>query len=70
MNPKEATLKVGMVVEGMYTAEAAYQLAARHLVEMPITEQIYQVINDETDARTAVTALMTRQKKQETEDLI
>lgn len=70
MNPKEATLKVGMVVEGMYTAEAAYELAALHLVEMPITEKIYQIINNEIDARTAVTALMTRQKKQETEDLI
>lgn len=70
MNPKEATKQVGMVVEGMYTAEAAYELAKRHQVEMPITEHIYQVINDQMSAKEAVTALMTRPKKHEMEDLI
>ena len=69
MKPSEATQKVGMVVEGMYTTEAAYQLAQKMGVEMPITEQIYQVINEKTDAREAVTSLMTRQKKHETEEL-
>lgn len=70
MNPKEATQKVGMVVEGMYTTEAAYELAKRYDVEMPITEQIYQVINEQMDAKSAVSALMTRPKKHETEDLL
>lgn len=70
MNPKEATQKVGMVVEGMYTTEAAYELAKRNDVEMPITEQIYQVINEQMDAKSAVSALMTRPKKHETEDLL
>lgn len=69
MKPSEATKKVGMVVEGMYTTEAAYQLAQKMGVEMPITEQIYQVINEKTDAREAVMSLMTRQKKHETEEL-
>jgi glycerol-3-phosphate dehydrogenase (NAD(P)+) len=69
VKPSEATQKVGMVVEGMYTTEAAYELAKKVGVEMPITEQIYEVINERTDAREAVTALMTRQKKHETEDL-
>lgn len=69
MKPSEATAKVGMVVEGMYTTEAAYELAKQNGVEMPITEQIYEVINERTDARDAVMALMTRQKKHESEDL-
>jgi glycerol-3-phosphate dehydrogenase (NAD(P)+) len=69
MKPSEATKKVGMVVEGMYTTEAAYQLAQKVGVEMPITEQIYQVINEKTDAREAVMSLMNRQKKHETEEL-
>ncbi|MDD2190691.1 MAG: NAD(P)H-dependent glycerol-3-phosphate dehydrogenase [Eubacteriales bacterium] len=69
MRPSEATKKVGMVVEGMYTTEAAYQLAQQVGVEMPITEQIYQVINEKIDAREAVKSLMGRQKKHETEDL-
>jgi glycerol-3-phosphate dehydrogenase (NAD(P)+) len=70
MRPSEATKKVGMVVEGMYTTEAAYQLAAKHKVEMPITEQIYEVINETVDARDAVTTLMTREKKPEIADII
>ena len=32
-----------MVVEGMFTAEAAHDLAAREGVEMPIAEAIYNV---------------------------
>lgn len=69
MKPSEATQKVGMVVEGMYTTDAAYELAMKVGVEMPITEQIYQVINQKIDAREAVKSLMSRQKKHETEEL-
>ncbi|HML37829.1 MAG TPA: NAD(P)H-dependent glycerol-3-phosphate dehydrogenase [Bacillota bacterium] len=69
MKPSEAREKVGMVVEGMYTTEAAYELAQQFGVEMPITEQIYQVINGTADAREAVMSLMTRQRKHETEEL-
>jgi glycerol-3-phosphate dehydrogenase (NAD(P)+) len=69
IKPSEAVKKVGMVVEGIYTAEAAYDLAKQVGVEMPITEQIYHVINESTDAREAVTSLMTRQRKHETEEL-
>lgn len=69
MSPSEAKEKVGMVVEGMYTTEAAYELARQFGVEMPITEQIYRVINGTSDAREAVMNLMTRQRKHETEVL-
>ncbi|MBK5261984.1 MAG: NAD(P)H-dependent glycerol-3-phosphate dehydrogenase [Peptostreptococcaceae bacterium] len=65
MKPSEATAKIGMVVEGMYTTEAAYQLARKVNVEMPITECIYAVINEEIDAKDAVIALMARDKKSE-----
>lgn len=64
-DPEEATEKVGMVVEGMYTTEAAYELAALHGVEMPITEQLYRVIRKETTASEAVRILMGREKKHE-----
>ncbi len=67
MKPSEATKQVGMVVEGMFTTEAAYGLAQKAGVEMPITEQIYHVIQEKMDARDAVMNLMTRQKKHETE---
>ena len=65
MSPKETIEKVGMVVEGMFTAEAAYQLAQRVKVEMPITEQIYKAIQGEVDPRDAVNNLMTRERKHE-----
>ena len=57
--------KVGMVVEGMFTAEAAYELAKRENVEMPITEAIYRAIRGEITAADAVEILMGREKKHE-----
>ncbi len=63
--PSVAVEKVGMVVEGMFTAEAAYQLSQRVGVEMPITECIYQCINEKISAKEAVDLLMGRDKKNE-----
>lgn len=65
MSPQEATEKVGMVVEGMFTTEAAYELAQREGVEMPITEAIYRAIKGEIKASDAVGMLMTRDKRRE-----
>ncbi len=63
--PSAAVKKIGMVVEGIYTTQAAYQLAQRVGVEMPITESIYDCVNEKIDAREAVEMLMTRDKKNE-----
>ncbi|HRV33097.1 MAG TPA: glycerol-3-phosphate dehydrogenase, partial [Anaerovoracaceae bacterium] len=68
MSPAEAVEKVGMVVEGMYTADAAYRLAKKVDVEMPITEAIYQVIHGDLPAKDAVSRLMSRSRKHENED--
>ena len=65
LKPEEATKKVGMVVEGMFTTEAAYELAKSHGVEMPIAEQIYRVIRGEVPAAAAVDLLMGRERKRE-----
>ena len=65
--PSEAIEKIGMVVEGMYTTEAAYSLAKKVDVEMPITECIYQVINGQIGPEEAVETLMSRDKKDEPE---
>ena len=56
---------MGMVVEGMFTAEAAYELAKIAGVEMPITDAIYNVTQGNVKAAEAVTALMGRDKKPE-----
>ena len=65
MKPEDAVKQVGMVVEGMFTAEAAYELAQSVGVEMPITEMIYKCIKGEITPKEAVTMLMTRDKKNE-----
>lgn len=67
--PDEAVAEVGMVVEGMYTADAAYRLAKKLGVEMPITEGIYNIVRGNISAADAVQALMTRAKKNEKETL-
>ena len=67
MDPKEATKRVGMVVEGMFTAEAAKGLAEREGVEMPITFAIYDVVNGVMSAREAAEMLFHRALKSEME---
>lgn len=65
VKPSEAVERVGMVVEGMFTAQAAYELAKQVGAEMPITECIYRCINEEITAAEAVDMLMGRDKKNE-----
>lgn len=53
------------VVEGVRTAPAAARLASDHGVEMPITEAISRLLGGETDPKTLLRELMTRQLKVE-----
>lgn len=65
----EALDKVNMVVEGVRTTRAAHSLAERWGVEMPITEQMYQVLFQELPPATAVSKLMSRVKTHEVEEV-
>lgn len=65
MDPQKATEEIGMVVEGISTAEAAFSLAEASNVEMPITENIYKVIHGELSVQQAVEQLMGRMTKNE-----
>ena len=53
------------VAEGVKTAEAVRALAAEHGVEMPITEQVYQILHHGRSASDAVETLMLRDPKPE-----
>ena len=53
------------VAEGVKTAEAVYELARRHDVEMPITEQVYAIVHEGRSPAEAVRALMLRDPKPE-----
>jgi glycerol-3-phosphate dehydrogenase (NAD(P)+) len=54
-----------MVAEGVHTTLSARRLARANGVEMPIAEQIYQVLYRGKDPRAAVTDLMSRKLKNE-----
>jgi glycerol-3-phosphate dehydrogenase (NAD(P)+) len=56
----------GMVAEGVFTTTAAVGLARIRGVEMPITEQMYAILHEDKDPRTAIAELMTRSGKSET----
>ena len=56
----EARAVIGQVVEGFYAARAVYEVARKLQVDMPIVEQIYQVVHKGRAAIAAVHALMSR----------
>lgn len=58
---------MGMVVEGIRTTKVAHTISGKLNVQMPITQQLYQVLFEDLDPRTAVEALMGRDKKTEME---
>ncbi len=62
---EQAQIDIGQVVEGYRNTKEVYLLSQRLGVEMPITEQIYQVLYEGKDAKTAAKALLGRTKKVE-----
>lgn len=65
----EVLENMGMVVEGVRTTKAAYQLAEKYDVCMPITKVLYRVLFEGETPKDAVDALMSRMKTHEMEDL-
>ncbi len=62
---QEAMDEVKMVVEGVYSARAAYELAQKYGVSVPITEQVNQVLFDNVPVKEAVSALLLRDRTSE-----
>ena len=59
----EAMAEVKMVVEGVYSAKAAMELAEKYQVQLPIIEQVNKVLFENKPADEAVKDLMLRDKK-------
>lgn len=59
----EAMKEVEMVVEGVYSAKAALKLAEKYNVEMPIVEQVNEILFNNKKPDLAVRDLMLRDKK-------
>lgn len=66
--PEEAIERVGAVVEGYYATRAGKLLADKTGIEMPITEQAYEILYNGKSPEDAMTDLMLRSKKSETEE--
>ena len=66
----EAMAEVKMVVEGVYSAKAAMALAAKYQVQLPIIEQVNQILFQGKSADQAVRELMLRDKKIEVSDVL
>ena len=65
---KDALSEIKMVVEGIRTTKAAYRLAKKYKVSMPITEQAYNVLFKNKKPSEAVRELMLRDAKPELEE--
>ncbi len=62
---KDIVSSMNMVAEGVVSTNSVHELARLKRVEMPITAQVYQVLNHDKDPLQAITELMTRELKAE-----
>jgi glycerol-3-phosphate dehydrogenase (NAD(P)+) len=66
---KDLLAEMHMVAEGVKTARSVYNLSRERDVEMPISHAVYHVLYDDLDPKTALFQLMTRDLKQELDDI-
>ena len=57
--------EIGQVIEGKYATKVVYGLAGKHAIELPISRQVYRVLYDHKDPRSAVEDLLARSLKPE-----
>ena len=62
---KQVLKSMEMVAEGVETSRSASQLAKKHNVETPITNEVYKILFEDKDPIKATTDLMTRDMKTE-----
>ena len=62
---QEILAEMKMVAEGVQTASALMDLAAENQVEIPITEQVHAILNENKPPGDAIRAVMERPAKRE-----
>lgn len=62
---REIIASMSMVAEGVATTRSVWQSSQKLGVEMPIVDQVYAVLYEDKDPKTAITDLMTRELKAE-----
>ncbi len=61
----EVSREIGQEIEGINTVRELFRLSRKHQVEMPITEQVYNIIYHNANPVTAVEQLLQRNPKAE-----
>ena len=69
LSADEAMKQVNMVVEGVPAAYAAYALAKKNGVDMPIVSATYEVLKGKKNVKECLYELMKRPEKNEIEQL-
>ena len=64
--PEQALADIGQAVEGVHTTRVVCALAGKHDVDMPISEQVRNVIDGKATPQEAVHELLSREPKAET----
>ncbi|WP_347987962.1 NAD(P)H-dependent glycerol-3-phosphate dehydrogenase [Methylomonas sp. AM2-LC] len=62
---QQAVEEIAQEIEGISAAQEAYGLSVKYQVEMPITEQVYNVLFNKLDPKQAVNNLLGRDKRSE-----
>lgn len=62
---QDALKEIGMVVEGVTTCKAAYEISKKLTVSMPITQEIYNFLYNKVDLKDCISNLMNRGTKPE-----
>ena len=62
---EEAMNEVKMVVEGVYSAKAAYKLSQKYGVEMPIVSVVNRLLFEDLNAEEGMKMLLTRNRTSE-----
>ncbi len=66
---EQVITQMGMVIEGIKTTKAAYQLSVKHQIDMPITRELYHVLFEHKSPKHAVQDLMGRIRTHEIEEI-
>jgi glycerol-3-phosphate dehydrogenase (NAD(P)+) len=62
---EEIQKELGGVAEGVYTAKSAFELSQKAGIELPITEQVYRILYENSTPAVALQSLMGRELKEE-----
>jgi glycerol-3-phosphate dehydrogenase (NAD(P)+) len=68
--PQDVIASTRQVAEGVKAAAPVHELALRHGLSLPISEEVYLVVHADKDPRACVESLMLRDRKDEAEDLM